>query len=846
MALIVPRSRGLMAGFFAFGAAFVYPAGVAAQDCGSGWVESVPHRGVTGIIQATTHWDPDGPDGPAQPLLVVGGTITAAGRMATRNIATWDGERWGTLGEGLSRIVMALAVRADGTLIAASGQGTQPLIWEWTGTEWSPLLTMASASNYSTVSSLCALANGTVAIGGNFSFAEPGQFIADMALLTGSTVSRLGTTTAPRAGKILELANGDLIVVSSFGGTPRRWNGTTWSDVSGVWADPTSLLGLPNGDLIFAQDATVRRWDGQSLTRVGNDVNNGYAGAEVIATTLSPDGTLLVAHGPYFYADGLFKTHVSRWDGSQWVQVGEPMESVATTLTHDPEGRIFIGVDQRNGLNLVNGAHLWMGSRWIVPSDGFSGAVRDIAANSSGEVIIAGDFESVGQNLIGGLARLDASAPGGYSEIPGPWESVSKVAISPSGAVFAFATLDPFANLILVRAWDGASQTIAAQNNLFSLRKLIAVSNDQLIVVGSFTSIGGVPADNAAVWTPEGWSELQGGLSGQAYDMVRLPSGALVIGGGFTMAGDVAVSNVAKLENSVWSPLAGGLNGIVRSVVALRNGSIAVAGDFTAADGSPAERLAIWDGTAWTGVSADPAGLIPVSIFEIVELPSGDLVARGTFQISPGTNRSVLARLHDGIWSHFDDSRTQGVLTMEVDAQGELLIGGDKMRFIDGLSSSHFARYSETGEPQIGLQPEDTSAEIGASVELSVGVAPGYDRFGPLTYAWTKNGSPVTNDERISGVATATLRIAYARVGDAGEYVCTVGNGCGEAVSTAADLTIEGCVADYDGSGLPDSDDIVLFFEDWEAGDGAADVDGDSDVDSDDVVSFFDAWDSGC
>jgi len=52
------------------------------------------------------------------------------------------------------------------------------------------------------------------------------------------------------------------------------------------------------------------------------------------------------------------------------------------------------------------------------------------------------------------------------------------------------------------------------------------------------------------------------------------------------------------------------------------------------------------------------------------------------------------------------------------------------------------------------------------------------------------------------------------------------------------------CVGDYDGDNDTDSDDIVLFFGDFDSGE--ADVDGDNDTDSDDIVTFFTGWDSGC
>jgi len=54
-----------------------------------------------------------------------------------------------------------------------------------------------------------------------------------------------------------------------------------------------------------------------------------------------------------------------------------------------------------------------------------------------------------------------------------------------------------------------------------------------------------------------------------------------------------------------------------------------------------------------------------------------------------------------------------------------------------------------------------------------------------------------------------------------------------------------GCTADQDGDDDVDSDDIVLFFSNFENGDGCGDQDGDDDVDSDDIVQFFTYFEQG-
>ena len=67
---------------------------------------------------------------------------------------------------------------------------------------------------------------------------------------------------------------------------------------------------------------------------------------------------------------------------------------------------------------------------------------------------------------------------------------------------------------------------------------------------------------------------------------------------------------------------------------------------------------------------------------------------------------------------------------------------------------------------------------------------------------------------------------------------------CGPEVSDEVSVRI--CAGDGDCDGDSDSDDIVVFFAAWDAGESRGDIDGDGDADSDDIVIFFAAWDSGC
>ena len=106
---------------------------------------------------------------------------------------------------------------------------------------------------------------------------------------------------------------------------------------------------------------------------------------------------------------------------------------------------------------------------------------------------------------------------------------------------------------------------------------------------------------------------------------------------------------------------------------------------------------------------------------------------------------------------------------------------------------------------------------------------------------WRKDGV------EIPGANDATLTLTPLFAHDAGSYTCDVLSGegiCGTSSTAAARVLI--CGADFNCDGGVDGDDVIGFFEQWDAGLIGADFNGDDGVDGDDVIGFFERWDSGC
>src|SRR5262249_1486502 len=58
-----------------------------------------------------------------------------------------------------------------------------------------------------------------------------------------------------------------------------------------------------------------------------------------------------------------------------------------------------------------------------------------------------------------------------------------------------------------------------------------------------------------------------------------------------------------------------------------------------------------------------------------------------------------------------------------------------------------------------------------------------------FTFQWRKDGSPLSDDSRITGSTTFNLRITPTLASDAGNYDCVITGSCGTATTNAATLT---------------------------------------------------------
>ncbi len=224
----------------------------------------------------------------------------------------------------------------------------------------------------------------------------------------------------------------------------------------------------------------------------------------------------------------------------------------------------------------------------------------------------------------------------------------------------------------------------------------------KLLIGGGFSRAGDVDANCVALYDPitHAWSTLGSGMSGGSgplvFDFTVLPNGYLVAAGKFTSAGGVSAKNIALWAGTSWWPIGQGLGSesytSVSSLAVLPSGDLVAGGTFTTSGSVSVKCIARWDGSSWTAMGT---GMIPStgSVRTLTVLPSGDLVAGGTFHTAGGVSASRVARWNGSTWSNLGSGVNDDVSVLAVLPNGDLIAGGEFTN-AGGVSANRIARWN--------------------------------------------------------------------------------------------------------------------------------------------------------
>ncbi|MBY0112429.1 MAG: hypothetical protein K2Y21_06380 [Phycisphaerales bacterium] len=834
----------------------------ARAQCQPQWLPGDGWPGAWGPVHALVEWDADG-SGPKPKSVVACGEFTVVGRSFVNGIAAIAESSVDPLGGGLGDYakVYCAAVLPDGRLIAGGNfvrndDANIRGIAIWDGTKWNSLGSGIAGAVYS----ILPMPDGTIVVGGDFTSAG------------GVSASRIA-----------------------------RWTGTSWNPVgAGFSSTVTALINDgPAGSFIagglFTRSGTqtlsrIARWNGASWLPVGSGING-----SVYTLSRLLDGRL-VAGGNFSTAGTQAASCLAAWNGTAW-------SSISPTLTN-PGGSTFIrgsmvGLDgqlvivgsfQSVGPLLANGIARWDGSNWSAFGDGIQGIGRAAIETASGAIVVGGEFPQIGDTDTSNLACwlnqtwtalvVSKIAPAPTSTAPAGtrlhlvnktglfdgvrWtglpvsrvRNITATAQSAAGEIYAAGDCTPDGGpevRCLVRLVGGEWSFFAPGGDEAILR-MTTDSAENIYAIGAFQTIGGVQAPGVARWSGTSWVSMGSGFPEGCTAISAIGPENVVVASTDRPPAHPRYTRVSRWNGSSWTLLGpafeAGATPKIEALLAAKDGTIfsnaPVAGPF----GDTVDGIARWDGVAWkqVGLPGDltgPFGPYGASITVLAQLPSGDIIAAGTFGTPLLGSCVNVARWNGTSWLPMD-TVAYGISNLDVISNSEVVVA-TTYRAGPWVSMST-GRWVEVPKPWVAYEPGSANVLHGQTISISSTPATGYSN---VSFQWKRETTPgvfidVMNGPGGSGGVggngtggtvsgangllasptdgtAATLTITNAQPSDAGSYAVVFSNSCGSVTSQPAVVTIESaCPSDLNNDGLVDDADLSVFAVAYDVLDCAA------------------------
>jgi hypothetical protein len=267
--------------------------------------------------------------------LYAGGSFTHAGGLTVNKIARWNGTAWDSLGSGAIYGAPVFSItKFQGKIFASSvfdnfPSSNQNWLYWWNGNRWDTLdvrinQEVATFKEY----------NNNLYLGGLFSKigTQDANFIARYDGTNFYPIS-LPSVAGGYSVKAIEFFQGEMYVGGNFYDTItgindlERWNGVSYEPFGGgglgFGGSAVSAMAIYNNELYIAggfsagsglPSNNIMRWDGNQFLAVGNGTNGAIYNMHVF------NGLLYIC-GPFTMVDNIPVTALAMWDGNQWNQI---------------------------------------------------------------------------------------------------------------------------------------------------------------------------------------------------------------------------------------------------------------------------------------------------------------------------------------------------------------------------------------------------------------------------------------------------------------------------------------------------------------------------------------------
>ena len=403
----------------------------------------------------------------------------------------------------------------------------------------------------------------------------------------------------------------------------------------------------------------------------GNNYDPGYNEPTITGTVnalfFQADGKLIIG-GDFTAVNGTARTNLARLNSD-----GSLDTTFSVSATGGPV-RTLVDFAPGAGVVVVGGEFTALGGQTAASYYGMInqgtaavlgllqprcyGTVRSIISYGYGEMLLGGDFTTIGSQSVSRMARVNV-----YEGIVGP-----ALNINPNASVRAMLK-------------DDSSQ-------------------GRIVIGGAFTQVHTTTRNRLARLEPYGainpaWPEATGG---EVRAIAVQTNDASLVGGAFTALGGSPRTSLGRVLvtgtlDASYTPL---IDGPVNAIAALPNGRAVIGGSFTTAGGGVRANIAQLnaDGTVDVTFSADTDG----EVFALSQQTDGKVYVAGDFTTIGGIARRGVARLNaDGtVDTTFDAALDAAVMAVSVQIDGKVLLGGDFLT-VGGTAHARLARVSSTG-----------------------------------------------------------------------------------------------------------------------------------------------------
>jgi hypothetical protein len=381
-------------------------------------------------------------------------------------------------------------------------------------------------------------------------------------------------------------------------------------------------------------------------------------------SALLADGTNLYVAGAFTLAGNVRANGIVRWDESTWAALGDGLggrnglfDAKALVKVN---GEIFAGgyFTSAGGAAATNVAR-WNGTNWLAVGDGFSEGVVWSLANMGGEVYAGGSFTNVAGISANHVARWDGVR---WFPLPaGPTNGYVLGLTTYGGSLYVGGTFTSVITSKGVRPcgiarWDG-NEWSAIGTPFNATVWALRWHHEQLFVGGDFTPEDSQPARYIALWTGTQWRAVgdstRWGIASVSGVVAALGAydGYLIAAGNILDAG---IQGFARWNGTNWSGFGNAFTSPFRgSAVAEFNGRLYAGDNYRlyggGSSGDP-RPLARWTGAAWEPVQSEPGHGIRGTVYAVAA--SGrDAYVAGSFNMAGAVAATNVARWDGSNWN---------------------------------------------------------------------------------------------------------------------------------------------------------------------------------------------------